>query len=540
MRVPPRTFAALCEEFLREYFRREPVFATCVGVHDHDDDLGDHSRDAYLERDGFARAWERRLAAVPEADLSGGERVDRELLLAQLRGELALAPQQLWARHAPAYVAAIAFGVYALLAHDFAPAEERFSRIAARLSRARGVLEAAAANLDAARTAPVHVVVAGEAAAGAAAFVRGYLPSVAPEGPAKRDVLLAGREAGEALDRFASWLRDDLMKRAQGSFAIGRDAFEALLRRRHLLTHDAASLARLGREAYEEARGRLGTVARELGSDDWTAAALSLKRDHPDANALVDTYRAEVARAREAVRELDLVTLPQSDEPPEVVATPDFQRPTSPYAAYFAPAPFDPQRKGYLFVTLPDASGPPADVEQRLQGHARAAIPVTVVHEAYPGHHVQNVRAADHPSAVRRTFRTPLLGEGWALYCEELMAEAGYLAAPATRLLQLRDLLLRAMRVLLDVGLATGEMNFEQAVRALVDGAALERPNAIAEVRRYTLNPTQPSSYLVGFTALSALRERARARGIARKEFHDRLLALGSIPPALAARELGV
>ena len=83
-------------------------------------------------------------------------------------------------------------------------------------------------------------------------------------------------------------------------------------------------------------------------------------------------------------------------------------------------------------------------------------------------------------------------------------------------------------------------MSFEHAVKFMIDGPALERPNAVGEVRRYTLNPLQPSSYALGRASILDLRERAKRAGWGMRQFHDRLLAGGSLPPALAAREAGL
>jgi uncharacterized protein (DUF885 family) len=115
--------------------------------------------------------------------------------------------------------------------------------------------------------------------------------------------------------------------------------------------------------------------------------------------------------------------------------------------------------------------------------------------------------------------------EGWGLYVEELMTELGYLDSPQTRLLRLKDLLWRAARVNVDVGLATGAMSFDEAVRFMVERARLEPPNAVAEVRRYTLTPLQPSSYALGWGM---------------RLFHDRLLGAGSLPPRLLEKDLGL
>ncbi|HEY3126312.1 MAG TPA: DUF885 family protein, partial [Candidatus Limnocylindria bacterium] len=85
---------------------------------------------------------------------------------------------------------------------------------------------------------------------------------------------------------------------------------------------------------------------------------------------------------------------------------------------------------------------------------------------------------------------------------------------------------------------STGEMTFDEAVAFMVERPKLEPPNALAEVRRYTLTPTQPSSYALGRDAILALRDKARAKGWGMRFFHDKLLAAGSLPPKLLARDV--
>src|SRR5690606_5889668 len=125
--------------------------------------------------------------------------------------------------------------------------------------------------------------------------------------------------------------------------------------------------------------------------------------------------------------------------------------------------------------------------------------------------HLQLALTRERTSPVRRLYGTNVLVEGWAPYCEQLLADEGFLD-PWARLFQVRDLLWRALRVEIDVRLHRGTLDFEQAVALLVDGVAFERPDAVAEVTRYAVSPTQPLTYLVGRQQLLDLRERARQR----------------------------
>jgi uncharacterized protein (DUF885 family) len=536
----PADFRAQVERFVRERYALDPTAATIAGLHDHDAALADLSEAGFAARDAFADRWLRTFEALDPAALAPAERTDRALILGQLRGERALRPFERFRRQPSLYSDTITRGAYYALIRSEGDVETRFAALAERLAQAPAALERAIAQLDPDRVPPVYVVIAGESATAGATFVRAVLPSLAPPGSkAKAALAGAGKRAGDALDAYAGWLRDDLMRRARGSFAVGRDAFDALLRDRELLAHDATSLTAWGAELYAETAGALAAAARALGDDDWRASVARLRATHPPADELVAAYRTEMERSREAARAAGLATFP-AGESLVVEAMPDFARPTLPYAAYVQPGPFERSREGRFWVTLPLDSEPEPVRAERLAGHPRKGIAVIACHEGYPGHHLQLSIAADHPSLARKALRSNVFIEGWGLYVEELMTDLGFLDDPETRLLRLKDLLWRAARVRVDVGLATGELSFEQAVRFMMDGPQLERPQAVGECRRYTLEPLQPSSYALGRAAILDLRDRARTKGWGMRDFHDALLGCAAVPPPLAAAELGL
>jgi len=219
-----------------------------------------------------------------------------------------------------------------------------------------------------------------------------------------------------------------------------------------------------------------------------------------------------------------------------------FERALLPYAAYQAPAPFDADAAGVLYVTPIDIRRSKDEQAAQLAAHCTPALPIIALHEGYPGHHLQLGHANRSGSRLRRIVHSDVFAEGWALYCEELMWEQGYFTAdPLTRLFQLRDLLFRACRVVLDASLHSGRMTPPQAVDYLVEQAMLDRTLAASEVSRYCTTPTQPMSYLVGKLQILELRSEAQQKLGARfllHDFHAALLASGTIPPALVREEL--
>jgi uncharacterized protein (DUF885 family) len=533
-------FEQQVDAFVRDRFALDPTAATIAGLHDHDAKLADLSADGFAARDAFTDRWLHVFESHDGSSWSAVARTDLALVLGELRGEKALRPFERHVRQPSLYSDAIIRGAYYALIREEGDVDARLGALAERLEQAPAALRHAVANLDPERVPPVYVVVAGESATAGATFVRAVLPSLAPEGSTAKAALVgAGKRAGDALDQYASWLRDDLMRRAKGSFAIGRDAFDALLRDKELLPYDAVTLKQWGEELYAETAARLAQAARELGDREWRDSVDRLRKDHPSEDELVAAYRTDMERSRAATQVAALASIP-AGESLVVEAMPDFARPTLPYAAYVQPGPFERSRRGRFWVTLPAPGEPDTVRDERLSGHPRKGIAVIACHEGYPGHHLQLATASDHPSIARKAIRSNVFIEGWGLYVEELMTELGFLDDPETRLLRLKDLLWRAARVSVDVGLSTGELGFEQAVNFMMEGPRLERPNAVGECRRYTLNPLQPSSYALGRAAILDLRGRAQRKGYGMRRFHDALLGCASIPPALAAAEIGL
>src|SRR5512141_3362735 len=85
-------FVDLVRTFVYDRFALDPVAATVAGVHQHDHELGDVSADGWAKRRAFSEEWLARFEQLDPGTLSAAQAVDRELLLAELRGERALAP----------------------------------------------------------------------------------------------------------------------------------------------------------------------------------------------------------------------------------------------------------------------------------------------------------------------------------------------------------------------------------------------------------------------------------------------------------------
>ncbi len=536
-----KVFNALCEEYVEESLRHDPVAATGAGIHDYDGRFPLDTPDGLRERAAWLRDLEQRLvASVPWDELSTPQRVDYALLRSRLAIQRAeLEEMNVHAKDPARFVQTALIGVYLLLARPFAPLDERKEHIVSRLMAIPDYLAAAQQVIGA--PSSIQVTIANEVAETGPGFVDDVTRVLMRAFPGEAERFEhAAKRARVGFLQYQAFLDRELRPRATGTFAIGERWMNFRLEREHLLSMDCAYLAEFGRQQVELARARLVAEAKRLDpSRSWREQYDLARRRWPEPLRVLDAYRAEVERARRFVESRHLVPLPLAGL--EVVDTPAFLRPILPYVSYLKPAAFDVEQVGQFFVTPPDLLRPRAQQEEALMGHVEAAIPLRVVHESFPGHHVQSAHATGGGSRLRRLANSSLMSEGWAFYCEELMLEQGYLVEPGTRLIALRDALWRACRVVIDVGLQTDRMTVEQAADMLVDEAMLERHNAEAEVKRYTLTPTEPLAYLVGKMLLLEIRAETQRRlgpAFDLYEFHATLLALGTLPPFLMREEL--
>ncbi len=534
-------FYRLVDEVLQALWQDDPVFATACGIHDHDDRLGQMSSDAIEQHVATLKRFIGELERLND-NLSKDDEADRKALLAKLRSSLLDWEVIRWHNKEPSlYLDHALYGAFLLIAREFAPLNQRMECTAKRLREFRRVLDEAKGNIVPEAVPAVYLDTAVETLNGAKVFLSGAVPQVADrltDDALRREVLRAIDEAGLALTDFEGWLQQRVAPNARGDYALGVDLFTQILRDEHLLSETPDELEGMGREVLAQTQRELEQAAKAIDPDmPWFELVEQLKNYHPPRDRIVQTYAEEVGKARQFVIDMGIATLPEGERL-RVVETPPFERATTPYAAYMPPAPFDENSEGLFYVTPVDPKEPREVQEDRLRGHCLFALPITVIHEAYPGHHLQLTVAANSPSKVRKVFGNNLFVEGWALYCEELMWEKGYTNDMRVRLFQLKDLVWRALRVIVDIGLHCKGMSYVEAVQRLVKEAHLERANAESEVKRYTASPTQPLSYLTGKMALLRLHDEAQKRegsAFSLQRFHDRLLKAGGLPMKLVA-----
>lgn len=157
------------------------------------------------------------------------------------------------------------------------------------------------------------------------------------------------------------------------------------------------------------------------------------------------------------------------------------------------------------------------------------------LHEAVPGHHLQNALALeiDNAPEFREQFYPHAFGEGWGLYAEKLGVEMGVYETPYDHFGRLSYEMWRACRLVIDTGLHSKGWTRQQAMDYLAANTALSMKNVQTEVDRYIAWPGQALAYKMGELTIWELRrmaEKALGDRFDIREFHDAVLTEGGLP----------
>lgn len=498
------------------------------------------SAQSFLDEIDSNRDLLARIRAVDPGSLELEERIDRLAMIGLLESDIHLAEKRrIWENDASLYVPARQIGRL-LEPQAVEPAGERAVALKNLLDDLPARLETARENLA---TPPARFT---ENAIFKARGTRESLAndgaSLAGESTVDEGAYTASLEAAiEALDQYAGWLESDLMARSTGSWAIGRESYDFLLRHRWLMDTDAEAILARGQQAFEETEALAQEVSERIQPGrHWAEVYETLKDEHPPADGIKAAYQRSIDRAQDFVIEHRIVTLPDGERV-VTVDTPPAMRRSSPFGTFQSVDPFGDGLEGQLVLTPIEDWMTPEQQAARLRSHHDAWIPIIAVHEAYPGHHVDALKTRENPRLLRKIVREPIFSEGWGLFTEELMFERGFLTGDDVRLTQLRNRLWRAARVILDVSLHTDRMSFDDAVSFLAEKVRFEPYAAELEVGMYTERPTYVLGYLIGMQEIMKIREEwiaTHGEPEPPSRFYDPLLTVGALPPVLVRASL--
>ncbi len=546
MQDQKRLYQQLIDDYLDHLWKMDPVGATRMGVHDYDDKI---SADPAQAGEDLKKRREflTRLEGIDSEQLDAQDALDYPFVRATLKGALDHPDLGLGIRSSrgrrnspQAFPQVVSNAIFPLLIGDFAGTEERAASVLARLRKVPELLTNARGVLDESVPA-LWVDMARSATNGARKFLDTAVRSFAGESETlTRDMMVAIARADDALADYLSFC-EELAHRAQGDYAIGKEKFDYILQNMYMLDLDHRQLYEFGQDEVERYRSDMETLAGQMGfGTDWVSALERVKDHHPAAADLVKEYDDEVELARQFVIDKDLVTVPsQGNCPCEWM--PVFMRDYAPIALPWSSPMFDPGYAGKWHITPVDDEAPVEVQQQHLRDNSYAWIRSIAHHEIYPGHYMQALITKLVGTKFRKVFSDPVYTEGWPMYWEEYLRDIGFLSTPPLHLMQLRNALWRAVRIVVDTGLHTRGMSVEEATRYLVDTARLEERWATSQARGYTTSATYQSTYLLGKREVIRLKDAYQKKmgdDYTEKEFHDSFLQYGSMPVALVRKAM--
>jgi uncharacterized protein (DUF885 family) len=534
----------IAERYVTDAIKIDPVMATFAGIAGYDDQLPDLSPAGFEARATLDRAT---VAAMHEVSATGEiEQVAQAAMLERLGVALELYD----AGDSASDINVIASWVQTVReVFDLMPiaGEQAHRDLAARMAAVPqaygGLRQTYAQAAKRGRVAARRQIeacarqCAGWSAPGGG-FYAGLAERTGATGTLRADLDRAAAAAGAATAELGEFLRSELLPLAPARDAVGRERY-ALASRAFLgAAIDLDEAYAWGWSEVRRIEAEMARVASQIVPGGTVAQAVAaLESDPARRIAGRDNLRAWMQDYADSVIAQLHGTHFDIPEPARRIEC--MIAPVNEGGVYYTGPAEDWSRPGRMWWSVPDG----------IDEFSTWREISTIHHEGVPGHHLQAAEAIFRKDRLNRWQRMLCWvsghGEGWALYAERLMDELGYLKDPGDRLGMLDQQLLRAARVVIDLGVhlelpipaGTGWHEGETWNAALAWDFLRSHSQEPDETLRFELDrylgwPGQAPSYKLGERIWLQAREDARQRKGADfdlSEFHSQALALGSI-----------
>jgi uncharacterized protein (DUF885 family) len=546
-------FQKVAHDYVEQYLKANPEQATELGDHRFDGELTDYSSEARAKDLATQKEFRDKLNAIDGSQLTGANNIDFRILKENIDYEIFRAEELKEPEWNPlVYMQSLANSLYLLVARDFAPAEKRIPSLRQRLEKIPGVIAQAKANLQ--HPPRIHTETAIEQTQGAINLVRTDLAPLLDQAPqTKKDLAALQDKTAAALEDYKKWLQNDLLPRSDGDFRLGAEKYRKKLHfalasdlpMEEIMKRAKADLEQTQTAIYETAlplyKKYFPNADQQSFADKHkvTAAVLDkLAEQHPNDSAVVDYAKKVVAEATDFVKRHDVVSVPNM--PLDVIAMPEFKRGVA-IAYCDAPGPLEKNGKTLFAVAPTPKDWSKERKESFFREYNNYMIRDLTVHEAMPGHFLQLARSNEFraPTLVRAIFQSGPFIEGWAVYCEQVMAEQGY-GGPEVKMQQLKMRLRTICNAILDQSIHAGNMSEQEAMDLMNKDAYQQEGEAVAKWKRARLTSAQLSTYFVGVTEhldLRAAEQKKLGDQFNLKKYNDQVISYGS-PPVKYVREL--
>jgi uncharacterized protein (DUF885 family) len=556
---PDQQFEKLAARYLDEFPTLSPVSATALGDHRFDSQLDMVSVEARAQKRSFCRKYLEQLRKINPAQLHRANQVDYTLLKHNLEGRLwRLETLQEWAWNPIVYTRLSGGAIYSLMARDFAPLTKRLEHTANRLEQFPRLFRQIRSTLQPKRVPQIHAETAIKQNRGVLSILDNMVkPNLSKLRKSHRDRLKQAMSvARTSVEEHQQWLEAQLLPNARGDFRLGPQFYDKKLaftlktplnrakirqRAKQELVRVRDQMYRISQQVYKERHPYTEFPAEPSAAYKQAIIRACLELaylDTPKAGKIVETAKHSLKLATAFVREKDLLTLPP--DPVEIIVMPEFKRGIS-LAYCDSPGPLDVGLKTFYAVAPLPEDWTDEQVQSFLREYNVRSVHDLTMHEAMPGHFVQLALSNRYPGKLRAVLSSGVFIEGWAIYSERMMIDAGFLDGdPLMRLINLKWYLRGIGNAIIDQAIHTEGMTREQAMKLMMEDTFQEEREAAGKWVRAQLTSTQLSTYFVGTVEHFDLRrdiQRIWGTKFDLKTYHDRILSYGS-PPVQYVRAL--
>ena len=563
---PAAGLPALANEFVFTTLTFSPAGATQNGLHRYtnprtgrtlllDQMLDDFSPAELTRQRAFYQDFRRRLQRLPARGFDAQTQADYELLQNAIDFALYSIDQEQFYRWKPQmYSENLGSALFANISLEYADKNTRARDLAARVEKIPLFLSVATGNLNASNDIFRRVAI--ESIDGVRDLVKTMGADFVKGTPSEARYAKAQPAALAALDKYSQFVKDQLPKRAQRDWRMGKQRFDAKYRYYLQVSGTPNDLLRAAEDSMRVTRQEMLKLSEPLHkawfpshshvnlANDARINAIvgevlaKIGAEHVSRDSLVREGEQDVAMLEKFVRDHRILSLADFSNL-RVIPTPLFMRGIYGVAgAVFAPA-LEPNLSTFYWVTPISPTWSDEQAESKMREYNKYKFLQISIHEAVPGHAVQGEYANRVTPEWRRLLRaiygnTPYV-EGWAVYAEHMMEAAGVNAGDPVKmhLNALKGMLRIYMNTIIDVRLHTMNLSGDSAVAMMMREAFQERPEAVAKLQRAQLDYVQLMTYMAGVEEWTNLR-----RDVEKKEgsrfnacrYHDRVLLYGPVP----------
>ncbi len=547
-------FETLAKAYIEKLLEMNPESATLLGDHRFDDRLGDRSTAGIGVQLAVNKDYLAQLGAIDRAALSEGNAVDYDIMKLNLERVVFEAEELREHEWNPLYFN-MGGAIYSLIAREFAPIEKRLASVEARVKQIPPTLEVAKAQLQ--NPPKVFTETAILQNQGNISLLKDELAPFIQQAPGMEAQLKPAIDSAvAALEAYGTWLETDLLPRSNGEFRLGDEKWRRKLRfsldsdlsKEDIYARATADLAATQQAMYQTAlplyKAYFPEVTDEAKLADMKhvnkAVLDKLAEKRPDNQTIVSKAEQTLADAVSFTREKRLVTVP--DEPVKIIVMPEFQRGVA-IAYCETPGPLEPEGETFYAISPTPEGWTPERTQSFFKEYNDYMLYDLTVHEAVPGHYLQGTHSNKYqaPTLVRAIFASGSFAEGWAVYTEKVMADAGF-GGPEVRMQQLKMRLRVIINSIIDQKIHTEGMTEEEAMALMMNEGFQEDGEAAGKWRRACLTSTQLSTYFVGSAEVEDIRKAYETQhpNPDLLALHDQMLSYGTPAPKYVKRLMGL